>query len=145
MAFLTQAYYSASNYFVVCGVNTCVINFSKSDQSIFIQYQQKNNIMFVNIADMVTIEINLDDNSIRPANIDCKVFENDYSESTQFPYQISVKDDKKFIRFNYGIEQFTFKVCIETEGIFDDEIESIRPIRLDFSINEIDLKEQDDR
>ena len=139
MVFLTQGYYDASKYLVKCGENTCVINFQKSDQSIFLQYQQKINVMFVNIVDMATVEINLDDNSIRPANIECKVFENDYLESTQFPYQISIKDDKKIIRFNYSIEQFTFKVCIETEGIFDDEVE---PIRLDFSINEIDLKKQ---
>ena len=142
MAFLTQAYYDASKYFVKCGEEDCTISFPKTNQVIFLQYQHEARVVFVSIEELASVEISTVDNSIRIMHLDCETFENNYLESTEYSYQICVKDGKKCIKFNYNIEErVVFKVCIETEGIFDDEIE---PIRLDFSINAIDLKEQED-
>ena len=143
MAFLTQAYYDASKYFVKCGEDDCTISFPKTNQVIFLQYQREAKVVFVSIEELASVDISTVDNSIRIIHLDCETFENNYLESAEYSYQICVKDGKKCIKFNYNIEErVVFKVCIETEGIFDDEIE---PIRLDFSINAIDLKEQDDR
>ena len=141
MAFLTQAYYSASNYFVKCGEDDCTISFPKTNQVIFLQYQREAKVIFVSIEELASVQISTVDNSIRIMHLDCETFENNYLESAEYSHQICVKDGKKCIRFNYDIEEHVvFKVCIETEGIFDDEVE---PIRLNFSINAIDLKEQD--
>jgi len=142
MAFLTQAYYDASKYFVKCGEDDCTISFPKTNQVIFLQYQREAKVVFVSIEELASVDISTVDNSIRIIHLDCETFENNYLESAEYSYQICVKDGKKCIKFNYNIEErVIFKVCIETEGIFDDEVE---PIRLDFSINAIDLKEQDD-
>ena len=140
MAFLTQAYYDASKYFVKCGKDSCTIGFPKTNREIFLQYQREAKVIFVSIEELASVEISTIDNSIRIMHLDCEVFENNYLESAEYSHQICVKDGKKCIKFNYNIEeQVVFKVCIETEGIFDDEVE---PIQLDFSINEIDLKKQ---
>ena len=140
MAFLTQGYYNASKYLVKCDKDGCTISFSKTSQVIFLQYQREANVIFMSLEELASVEISTTDNSIRIMHLDCETFENNYLKSAEYSYQICVKDGKKCIKFNYNIEeQVVFKVCIETEGIFDDEVE---PIRLDFSINEIDLKKQ---
>ena len=135
MSFLTQAYYDPSKYSIKCGKDVYIIRFQGIEEEIFLKFDPKTNIIFVNLINIVSFEINPSTHIIRPMCSDYGTFESNYFKSAKYPYQIVVYDNKTIVKFKYNIEPEKFKICIETDGIFDTDDE-VEPILLDLKISD---------
>ena len=136
MSFLTQAYYDPSKCSIRCGENIYIIRFQGTEHEIFLKVNPKTNIIFVNLINIVSFEINLSTHIIRPMCSEYGTFESNYFKSAKYPYQIIAYNSSKIIvKFKYNIEPEKFKICIETDGIFDSNDE-VEPILLDLKTSD---------